>query len=136
MSSCGNFAAFVRTKVAQILVVGALVCAIGGHWATLQSLAWVGMFLKYSQSDSLKPALIKTFDGQHPCKLCRLIETGKKSEKKEAAQKPVPKLDLIGWSGTQRAAALTFPPVFRHALGVTSAPANGPPKPPPRQIPG
>src|SRR6185503_1214165 len=73
----------VRTRIAKVLVVGALVCAIGGHWAVLQSVAWVGMFVKFSQSDPLMPALVKTFDGKPPCTLCLLIATGKKSEKKQ-----------------------------------------------------
>jgi len=34
------------------------------------------------QSCSLHDAVVKTFDGKHPCCLCKAIAAGKKSEKK------------------------------------------------------
>jgi len=63
-------------------VVLALVSSIGLHWAFLQAMAWTGMILTYSQEGTFREALAKTFDGQHPCSLCKQIDVGKKSEKK------------------------------------------------------
>jgi len=60
----------------------ALACTIGLHWAFFQSLAWIGMVVSYSQDATLREALVKTFDGKHPCALCREIAKGKRSEKK------------------------------------------------------
>ena len=53
----------------------------GGHWLALQSLAWTEMLVAYSRDAQLTEAVAKTFDGQHPCALCRTIEQGKKSER-------------------------------------------------------
>lgn len=61
-------------------MVAALVLSIGGHWAFLQSIAWVGMAVTYSKHASLCNALEKTFDGHHLCKLCKLVRAGQKAE--------------------------------------------------------
>ncbi|MCX6921740.1 MAG: hypothetical protein NT154_00750 [Verrucomicrobia bacterium] len=63
-------------------MVAALACSIGLHWGFLQSVAWVGMVVNYSQDGTFGEALAKTFDGKHPCALCKAIATGKKSERK------------------------------------------------------
>ena len=68
-------------KLAHVSVIVALVAAIGGHWAVLQSVAWTSMLADNLRTDSLEVAVIKTFDGQHPCKLCKVVSAGKKSEK-------------------------------------------------------
>ncbi len=52
----------------------------GGQWMMLQSVAWVNMVRDYSQETSLTKALSQTFDGQHPCELCRFIQSTKTSE--------------------------------------------------------
>jgi len=64
-------------------VVALLVFAVGAHWAFLQSAAWVGMLASNLQSTSFQQALVKTFDGKHPCRLCKLVNEGKKSERKQ-----------------------------------------------------
>ena len=38
--------------------------------------------VNYSQDGTVGEALVKTFDGRHPCGLCKAIAAGKKSEKK------------------------------------------------------
>ena len=131
-----NIPAQVRAKIAKVLIVGALVCAIGGHWAVLQSVAWIGMFVKFSQSDSLKPALVKTFDGKHPCKLCLLIATGKKSEKKQETPKPSIKLDLFCWANSLAVGSAGFAHRTIKAVSLISKLGDGPPTPPPRSILG
>jgi hypothetical protein len=40
------------------------------------------MFANNLQSSSLRQAMTKTFDGQHPCCLCKAIAAGKQSEQK------------------------------------------------------
>ena len=71
---------FVRPG--KILVVIALVAALGAHWALLQTVAWTTMLANNLQCGSFCDAVAKTFDGKHPCCLCRAIEAGEKSEKK------------------------------------------------------
>ena len=70
------------TRLAKFVLVLALACSIGLHWAFLQSLAWTSMLADNLLRDSLAQAVIHTFDGQHPCLLCKAIADGKKSEKK------------------------------------------------------
>ena len=68
-------------RLGPVLMLVALLQICGGHWVALQSLAWTEMLVKYSQQAQLAEAVAKTFDGQHPCALCRTIEQGKKSER-------------------------------------------------------
>ena len=63
-------------RLTRIAIVAALACSIGLHWGFLQSAAWVGMVIHYSQDAPLKEALVKTFDGKHPCALCKEIAKG------------------------------------------------------------
>jgi hypothetical protein len=77
-------------------VVVALVFSTGGHWALLQVGAWAGMVVSYSQTDSLADALVKTFDGEHPCKLCKVVKEGRKAEQeKPVTLKVEQKLDFF-----------------------------------------
>jgi hypothetical protein len=66
----------------RVAIVAALACSIGLHWGFLQSVAWMGMVVNYSKTGTVGEALVKTFDGKHPCALCKAISTTKKSEKK------------------------------------------------------
>jgi hypothetical protein len=66
------------------LLAALMVC--GGHWATLQSIAWTNMLVSYSQKEPLREAISRTFDGAHPCSLCHAVSAGKKNEKKNDQQ--------------------------------------------------
>jgi len=78
----------------MILTVFTLICAIGGQWTLLQSVAWVGMAVRYAQDGPLSEALQKTFDGRHPCSLCKVVQEGKKSEQKQTLLKVETKIDF------------------------------------------
>ena len=68
--------------MARLVTIIALASSIGLHWTVFQSLAWLGMVVNYSHNGTLKEALVKTFDGKHPCALCKEIAKGKQSDKK------------------------------------------------------
>lgn len=53
---------------------------MGGHWLALQSVAWVTMLVDYAEDASMVEALSKTFDGQHPCSMCRAVASGQSEE--------------------------------------------------------
>ena len=72
----------VGYRIPGLAIIAALVCSVGLHWGFLQSVAWVGMVVNYSQSGTVTEALAKTFDGKHPCALCKTIAKGKQTEKK------------------------------------------------------
>ena len=119
-------------RLSKWLVVLMLTLSLGFHWAFLQSIAWVGMVVTYSQDGTLGEALSKTFDGKHPCKLCKAVQEGQKSEKKETALK----LDIKKEFWSEAEITLPCPPTdfsllpsFSHsALSRTETP----PVPPPR----
>ena len=69
-------------RLPRMLLVLALASSIGLHWAFLQVVAWAGMVVTYSQTAPVPEAVAKTFDGKHPCKLCKEIANAKKSEEK------------------------------------------------------
>ena len=74
---------------------------VGGHWAILQTVAWVGMTVNYSRDFSLTSALVKTFDGKRPCKLCKFVSEGKKSEHKSENQLDGKKIDFFALAGSE-----------------------------------
>jgi hypothetical protein len=121
----------VLSKISKWLLVVMLCVTLGFHWGLLQSVAWVGMMVNYSCQGSIKEAVCKTFDGQHPCPLCKLVRAGKKSEKKPEAQQNVKKIDLFAGN----AAAFNFPasPVSTFFVPLLTVPRTDPPLlPPPR----
>ena len=66
----------------------------GGHWTVLQTVAWAEMLHGYSQrTGSLTVAVEQTFDGRHPCALCRGIEAAKSKEHKGGPVLPGAKAD-------------------------------------------
>jgi len=85
----------MHNRLARAMVALMLVLAVGGHWFCIQSVAWVGMFTKFSQTCSFTEALVKTFNGQYPCKLCLVVQQGRKSEQKQDSVKVETKLDLF-----------------------------------------
>ena len=119
-------------KFTQAVVALALVCVIGGPWAMLQSFAWLGMAVTYAQDASLKEAFVKTFDGKHPCGICKAVQEGKRSERKQNSLKLDTKIDL--W--LVRAAAWVSPTL--PSFNVRRTPVScvqrvdSPPTPPPR----
>ena len=118
-------------RLAKLAVALALASSIGLHWAFLQSVAWVGMVVTYSQDAPLKDALVKTFDGKHPCALCKEIDKSKQSEKKSESPS-VKKLDLLV-AGTRL--VVTASARFCQATAPLQFPALifvRPPVPPPR----
>ena len=81
-------------RLGQYLLIAAMFAACGGHWLVLQSVAWSGMIVEYSRAANLTVAVEKAFDGQHPCGLCKQIQTGKRNEQKRDAQVIVSKLEF------------------------------------------
>jgi hypothetical protein len=90
----------VLIRLQKWLVVLVLVLSIGGHWAFLQSVAWVGMAVTYSKNTSLSQALGKTFDGKHLCKLCKIVRAGKKAEDSREMKIDIKKFDIIAGANT------------------------------------
>ena len=65
------------------IAVALILTLTGGHWLLLQSFAWVRMIVTYARSATISTALAQTFDGQHPCPLCKLIQKAQQSSKQQ-----------------------------------------------------
>jgi len=72
----------VFIRLGKIFIALALAATLGAHWALLQTAAWTIMLANNLHSSSFCGAVTKTFDGKHPCPLCKAIAAGKQSEKK------------------------------------------------------
>jgi hypothetical protein len=114
----------------------ALAGSIGLHWAFLQSVAWVGMVLSYSENASLTEALVKTFDGRHPCPLCKQIAQSKQTEKKPEFRSESKKFEF----SYSRVAFVCEPPMHfwetRYPDSFAFPMTFAPPVPPPRLFHG
>lgn len=60
----------------------ALFLVAGGHWAMLQGVAWASMVKDFSKTGSLTEAVSKTFDGKHPCPMCKKIASARTGQEK------------------------------------------------------
>jgi hypothetical protein len=121
----------------SMLVALAICSASGAHWVLLQSVAWAGMVVTYAQDRPLAEAVSDTFDGQHPCDMCKAIVTGQKEEKQSKS---------LGLTATTQKVLLYFvtseralPPDGRHLEILDSADhgvgrRDAPPSPPPRRV--
>ena len=72
-------------KIASLFVSLALFFIMGGPWAVLQTIAWAKMVVEYSRDTSVGEALSKTFDGEHPCGMCKKISKVRSEERKSPA---------------------------------------------------
>jgi hypothetical protein len=123
----------VISRLPKLLMVLALATSIGLHWAFFQSVAWVGMVITYSQGAPLKEALVKTFDGKHPCLLCKQIAQERKGQPKSDRQFEPKKLEFVSLG---QVLTLTPPPHFHllRAHDVWSPQLSySPAVPPPRE---
>ena len=126
----------VLKRFGHVLLIVAILGATGTHWFVLQSVAWATMLAGNAQSGSLQVAIAKTFDGKHPCTLCKTITQGKRSEKKSELQTNFRKPELLN----QKIAIVLNPPSQFQWLekNNATAPSFGqtPPVPPPRILRG
>ncbi|HEV7402313.1 MAG TPA: hypothetical protein VGO11_05280 [Chthoniobacteraceae bacterium] len=118
-------------RLSRVLVLLAAVQILGGHWAALQTAAWIGMVANYTQTDSLGAAIAKTFDGAHPCVLCTVVKKGQAEEQKQEPVKIVLKTEAvlppIFAVPPPRSAPWKFVSVSRRATARTLSPPTPPP---------
>ncbi len=125
-----------------------LLCALlaaftlaGGHWAALQTVAKATMLYRYAQrSGSLAVAATETFDGEHPCELCRQIAEAKSREHRETPTAPGLKQDakakaiLAEPMISPVPSAATEVSFLRAAAQLGPIHTDQPPTPPPRRV--
>jgi hypothetical protein len=115
-------------------MVVALASSIGLHWIVLQSVAWTTMLAANLTCNSLHEAVQQTFDGKHPCSLCKAIAKGKQSEKKAEFPNLGKKLDVVL---NRSVFVFSHPHLFWESSPAPAhncARAQEPPVPPPRGL--
>jgi hypothetical protein len=90
----------MRSRLGIFFGALALLQILGGHWTLLQTGAWAGMLVHYSEQVGIKAGLFQTFDGAHPCPVCLAIKDAKKQEQKAVLllQAELKKDFLAPWS--------------------------------------
>jgi hypothetical protein len=116
------------------LLVFAVLTATGAHWAVLQSVAWTTMLADNLRASSLHEAVERTFDGRHPCSLCKALAEGKKSGPKSEFPLQLKKFEFL-----QAPVRFVFLRPAHFYLLTTSdffvkSVSQTPPTPPPRFI--
>jgi hypothetical protein len=106
---------------------------LGLHWTALQWVAWGTMLVERTHTGSLAEAVDTTYDGQHPCKLCQLVETGRCADEGNTPLIKLPKLDL---ASTRISETAVYRPNLPGSDWADPAPGvfrtSPPPVPPPR----
>jgi hypothetical protein len=81
---------------------------------------------------ALPQAVQRTFDGQHPCRLCKAIAEGKKAERSKTFT--VQKLEFISLPSVCLLGPRVPFSLLRASHCRLNSRANAPPSPPPRKI--
>ena len=110
------------------------VMLLSGHAAGLQLVAWSGMLLTRVQSMPVAQAVVSTFDGSDPCRICRVVDVlqGDHAPAAPKVDHPAPHLALA--EAVVQPEADRVPAVIP-AIGVLSPPLSrcaDVPTPPPR----
>ncbi len=92
-----------RIRLALLLAVA---ISMGLHYAVVQVVGWVNMTVEYSRTVPISEALVMTFDGKHPCELCKLVENELKKSAQDDKRAPEKKTEL------------KFPPVVCWVDGI------------------
>jgi hypothetical protein len=124
----------VLARCGKALVIVALAVTTGAHWAALQTVAWTTMLASNLRTHSVTEAVADTFDGKHPCPLCKAIAAAKRSEKKSEAVASTLKMEYPP-TGEK---TILHPPAQFEVLTVSDTFADSlsqkPPVPPPRRF--
>jgi len=121
----------VFVRLGKVFVVFVLVMTLVAHWALLQTVAWTTMLASNLKYDSFHQAMTMTFDGNHPCPICKAIAAAKKSERKNQSTTQNQRLDFLFVHGN---IVLIAPPQVEIASqnSLSESFLSKPPVPPPR----
>ncbi len=72
----------MKDALHRLLIVCCALYLSGAHRVALQTTAWTGMVIARSISGPLSEAVQSTFDGEHPCQVCKVISSGKQTEER------------------------------------------------------
>lgn len=82
-------------RVGRFMMIVTLIVTMGAQWSVLQMVAWTAMLGNNLRTQSMTEAMTHTFDGLHPCCLCKAIAAAKKSEKKNEVSPELKRLEFL-----------------------------------------
>lgn len=129
----------VRNSVATLLVL-----LMQGPALLVQEVAWANMLVAYTQERGWKQGVIETFDGEHPCELCKAAEKMRQGEDPQNDSAPAKAMrENLVWGAMVVPAGRFETPVprssdhgsarFRPWLDRHGRHADGPETPPPEK---
>jgi hypothetical protein len=96
----------------------ALILLMPGPAVLVQQAAWVNMLVSYTQERGLKRGVIETFDGNHPCGLCKKAEQLRQQEPPEdPSDKQMPtQRPRLAWAEMVPSSLLKMPVIAGHDI--------------------
>lgn len=126
-------------RFAHRLILVVLLIALGLSPVLMQTVAWARMLVEYSRNTTLTAAVEMTFDGEHPCALCRKVQKAQKEgETDHAPQAPPTMRDIVFFheGSVMRITpmvAMSQPQARGHDSATLVTRHQKPPVPPPRR---
>ena len=127
---------FVFRKFSSTLAFLAVFQIMGGHWIVLQTYAWGKMAIEYSKTAGFFKGVEKTFDGEHPCDMCKHLQ--KETQKDNSDPIKVDLVKLLKQSeilpslfSTHRITSISFPIAYSVSTFLFSTRDEVPLTPPP-----
>lgn len=107
------------TILRKLLAI-ALILLMQGPAMLVQEVAWVKMLVSYTQERGLKRGLIETFDGNHPCGLCKkAAEIRQQEQPQDPAEKQLPaQRQRLAWTEMVASDLLKMPVIAGHEISV------------------
>ncbi|QTN33543.1 hypothetical protein HZ994_14880 [Akkermansiaceae bacterium] len=114
---------FFPVTILRNLIAVLLLLLMQGPAIFLQEVAWLNMVVSYSQESGFKRGVIKTFDGEHPCSLCKKVAKLRQQKEDDSSVPPAPKVfrPSLAWDAmVVSAGRLRAPlPKYEDYLAVT-----------------
>ncbi|MEO7099502.1 MAG: hypothetical protein ABI162_09085 [Luteolibacter sp.] len=126
-----------------LVLLSCLHLSVGGT-GLLQILAWSRMLVNFSATAGLAHGVAMTFDGQHPCRLCKALAAADNKRQKDEPEES-PELAAMKFALGNLLPSEANEPLLPHAVDFLlpgfvpvkaghSIPADSPPVPPPQGL--
>lgn len=104
------------------LLAIALCLLMQGPAMLVQEVAWVKMLVSYTQERGLKRGVMETFDGKHPCELCKkAAEIREQEQPQDPAEKQMPaQRQRLAWTEMVVNDLLKMPEIAGYGISVPS----------------
>ena len=116
----------IRTLLPSVTILRkllalALCLLMQGPAMLVQEVAWVKMLVSYTQERGLKRGLIETFDGNHPCGLCKkAAELRQQEQPQDPAEKQMPtQRQRLAWAEMVTSDLLNMPEIAGDDISVS-----------------